>query len=111
MDTALANGDFSPGANGRPREIGGAAELFQRAAIRLTVPLGGFACDPSLGSRLNTLPALTGGQNEKALSFAREALRRLPQLAVESAAYSADPPRVNIVLSYGGESAEIEVKL
>ena len=55
MDTALAGGDFSLGANGLPRGISGEEELLQRAAIRLRVPLGRFAFQPTLGSRLYTL--------------------------------------------------------
>ena len=54
MDTALAGGDFSLGANGLPRKISGEEELLQRAAFRLRVPLGRFAFQPTLGSRLYT---------------------------------------------------------
>lgn len=87
-------------------------ELFQRAAICLTVPLGGFACGPSLGSRLHTLPGLSGGQDEKALLFAQEALRRLPQLTVTNAGYLAqDPPLAKITVESGGKTREIEVTL
>ena len=55
MDTALANGDFQLDSNGRPKQIGGVQELLQRAMIRLNVPLGSFAYDTALGSRLQTL--------------------------------------------------------
>ncbi|MFR8529855.1 MAG: hypothetical protein ACLVDB_01215 [Anaeromassilibacillus sp.] len=64
MDTALAGGDFSLGANGLPRGISGEEELLQRAAIRLRVPLGRFAFQPTLGSRLYTLRR-NGGQGRK----------------------------------------------
>ncbi|MGX8711531.1 MAG: histidine kinase [bacterium] len=110
MDTALIEGDFLPGSNGRPKQIGGARELLQRAAVRLTVPLGGFVYDPSLGSRLYELKPGGSGLNEKALALAQEALRALPQVTVERAECSGDPPAAVITLSCGGEKAEIEVK-
>lgn len=112
MDTALSNGDFDAGTNGIPRLLEGAEELFQRAAIRLTVPLGSFACDPELGSRLYTLPSLSGGQSQKALAFAQEALRQLPQLTVVDAEYQQqDPPQAVITVQCGGETKKIEVSL
>lgn len=111
MDTALANGDFSPASNGRAAAIGGKEELFQRAAIRLIVPLGGFACDPSLGSRLHTLKADTEERDEKALAFAQEALRKLPQVSAVSAVCSAQEPiSVQVGVQYGGETRVIEVR-
>lgn len=112
MDTAISGGDFELGANGRPRTAEGAEELFQRALIRLTVPLGAFPCNPALGSRLHTLKAGTPLADEKAFSLAREALRSLPQLAVTGAKFFAgDEPSVRVTVSYGGESRELEVKL
>lgn len=112
MDTAISGGDFELGANGRPRTAEGAEELFQRARIRLTVPLGAFPCDPALGSRLHTLTAETPLAGEKAFSLAREALRSLPQLSVAGAKFFAgDGPSVKVAVGYGGESRELEVKL
>nr|WP_319489380.1 histidine kinase [uncultured Caproiciproducens sp.] len=111
MDTALANGDFAAGSNGRPKQISGAQELFQRAAVRLNIPLGCFVYDASLGSRLYELKAGDGGINEKALTMAQEALRLLPQVTVESAKCSGEPLAAVFRLSYGEENVEIEVKI
>lgn len=112
MDTAISGGDFALGANGRPKTAEGAEELFQRATIRLTVPLGAFPCNPALGSRLHALTADTPLAGEKAFSMAREALRSLPQLAVSGAQFRAGGgPSVAVTVSYGGESRELEVKL
>jgi hypothetical protein len=112
MDTALENGDFSPGANGRPRLIGGREELLQRAKIRLAVPRGSFSADPALGSRLHTLTGDEEDPDRPALFYAREALSPLPQAAAESAEYlPGPPPAVRVALVCGGEQSELEVKL
>lgn len=112
MDTAVASGDFALSGNGRPQTISGAQELFQRAAIRLTVPLGAFSYDTSLGSRLRTLTGVSVDCDEKALSLAQEALRKLPQISVESAKYiSGEAPSVKVTLNYSGKTKEVEVKL
>lgn len=111
MDTALMNGDFLLGFNGRPQKIQGAQELLQRAALRLKVPLGSFAYDPSLGSRLHELNPGDSGLNEKALTMVQEALRVLPQVTVEHTECSENPLTVMVALGCGGEKAEIEVKI
>lgn len=110
MDTALAGGDFSLGANGLPRGISGEEELLQRAAIRLRVPLGRFALQPALGSRLYTLRSETEDKDANALAMAQEALRELPQVWVESAVCSAAEPLIaRIQITWKGGGAEIEV--
>ncbi|MFU0831860.1 MAG: Phage tail protein [Oscillospiraceae bacterium] len=112
MDLELFEGDFITDENGKPKTVTGAEELFQRAKIRLTVPIGSFALNPQLGSRLHTLTADTPLRDEKALSMAQEALRNLPQLTVESAAFQeGNPPKVIITLNYGGECRDVEVQL
>jgi hypothetical protein len=112
MDTVLANGDFSPGSNGRPELIGGAHELFQQAMIRLNVPLGSFAYDPSLGSKLYTLKADDADFREKAAVLAQEALRPLPELTVEGVRLSDTKSGTAIFqLCCGENTAEIEVSL
>jgi hypothetical protein len=111
MDTALHGGDFAPAANGRPYRIGGAEEMFQRAAIRLTVPEGRFCYDASLGSRLNTLTGKEPDPGAAALSFAQEALRRIPGITALGAEYLADTRTVKIAVGYGDARREIEVKL
>ena len=112
MDLELSGGDFAADENGRPKTVTGAEELFQRAAIRLAVPLGSFACNPALGSRLHTLTADTPLKEEKALSMAQEALRGLPQLSATGAAFlDGEPAGVKITLNYGGISRDVEVKL
>jgi hypothetical protein len=112
MDLELTGGDFAVDKKGRPKTVTGAEELFQRARIRLAVPLGSFACNPSLGSRLHTLTAGTPLREEKALSMAQEALRGLPQLEAVGASFpEGDPPRVKITLNYSGISRDMEVKL
>lgn len=112
MDLELSGGDFAADEIGRPKTVTGAEELFQRAEIRLTVPLGSFACNPALGSRLHTLAADTPLREEKALSMAQEALRGLSQLSVTGAVFEeGDPPGVKITLDYGGISRDVEVQL
>lgn len=112
MDLKLSEGDFSMNPSGRPKAVTGAEELFQRALIRLSVPLGSFACNPALGSRLHTLAADTPLRDEKALALAQEALRGLTQLSVTAAAFvEGDPPAVKITLNCCGENREAEVML
>jgi hypothetical protein len=112
MDLALSGGDFVCGETGRPQAVTGSAELFQRAEIRLTVPLGSFSCNPALGSRLHTLTADTPLREKKALAIAQEALRGLPQLSVTKAEFiTADPAQVKITLNDGGISRDVEVTL
>lgn len=112
MDLKLSEGDFLTDENGRPKTVTGAEELFQRAKIRLSVPLGSFACNPQLGSRLHTLTADTPLREEKAISMAQEALRNLPQLTVEGAVFQeGNPSKVIITLNYGGECRNVEVQL
>lgn len=110
MDTAIANGDFSVGANGLPRRICGEEELLQRAVIRLRVPLGRFAYQPTLGSNLYTLRPGAPENDENALALAQEALRDTPQVRVEGAQCSRTAPlTVRVRLVWEGGGAEIEV--
>lgn len=110
MDAALSGGDFRRAANGRPYLIGGTEELFQRAAIRLTIPAGRFCYDASLGSRLSTLTAQSADAD--ALLLAQEALRAVPGVAAAGAVYTpGENAKVTVTLSCGGTQKEIEVKL
>jgi hypothetical protein len=110
MDAALSGGDFKHAANGRPYLIGGTEELFQRAAIRLTVPAGRFCYDASLGSGFSALTAQSSDAD--ALLLAQEALRAVPGVTAVSAAYSpGENAGVTVTLSCGGTQKEIEVKL
>lgn len=112
MDTLLINGDFAPGSTGKPKAADGTAELFQRAMIRLNVPLGGFAYDASLGSRLHTLSTADPELETKALAAAQEALR--PIGAVTAAGVcrlSGTPETITVRCVCGEEEREIEVKL
>jgi len=112
VDTALANGDFQLDSNGRPKQIGGVQELLQRAIIRLNVPLGSFAYDTALGSRLHTLQTDDVNCSTKAIAMAQEALRQLPEFTVEGANCSAQKPETMIIeLKYNGKTTEVEVKL
>lgn len=111
MDTALKDGGFSAAANGRPYRIGGTDEIFQRARIRLTVPLGSFCFDPALGSRLHTLTGDEPDPDAAALLYAQEALRPLSGIAAVSAQYSKTPPTVKITMEYCGQKMTTEVKL
>lgn len=112
MDAALANGDFARAANGKPYRIGGTEELFQRAAIRLTVPAGRFCYDAALGSRLSSLTGSETDPDAAALALAQEAVRGVPGVAVLRAGYrSGERPRAAVTLGCGGEEREIEVML
>ncbi len=109
MDTALENGDFALGSNGRLKQICGTQELFQRAAIRLNVPLGSFAYDAEFGSRLHALREDDPNYLGKALAAAQEAL--LPLSAVTAEEVRRPEPGVLMVqVACQGESMEIEVK-
>lgn len=111
MDTLLKNGGFASAANGRPYRIGGADEIFQRAKIRLTVPLGSFCFDPALGSRLHTLTGKEPDPDAAALLDAQEALQPLAGVTAVSAEYSETPPTVKIAMEYCGQKKTAEVKL
>lgn len=112
MDLKLSGGDFVAGENGKPQTVLGKEELFQRAEIRLTVPLGSFSCNPGLGSRLHTLKEDTPLKNEKALSMAQEALKTLTQVTVTGAEYTGgETPCVKVTLRYAGEERELEVQV
>lgn len=110
MDTALVNGDFALGSNGRLKQISGTKELFQRAAIRLIVRLGDFAYDSALGSRLHMLQPDDPNLTAKALAAAQEALLPVPSVTAEGVRCS-EPGVLVVQVSCRGESTEIEVKL
>lgn len=112
MDTALSNGDFSPGSNGLPRQLSGTQELFQRAMIRLSVPLGNLDYDAALGSRLHGLNPSDADFLAKAAAAAQEALCPLPGITAKNVRVSSQsPPTVTVTCVYGEEQKEIEVKL
>lgn len=110
MDTALKNGDFSTGSNGRPKQIGGILELLQRAMIHLNVPLGGFVYDTSLGSRLYTLETDDTDFTAKAVAMAQEALLPVPMVTVTGVT-CPEPKTALVQVECRGENAEIEVNL
>lgn len=111
MDTALKDGGFCAAANGRPYRIGGTNEIFQRAKIRLTVPLGSFCFDPALGSRLHTLTGEEPDPDAAALLYAQEALRPLSGVAAAGTEYEKTQHAVKIALEYCGQKTTTEVKL
>ena len=75
--------------------------------IRLRVPLGQFALQPALGSRLYTLRPETEDKDANALAMAQDALRELPQVWVESAVCSGTEPLIaRIPLPWEGGGAE-----
>jgi hypothetical protein len=110
MDTAINGGDLAMAANGRPYSVEGLDEIFQRAAIRLTVPAGSFCYDASLGSRLGTLTGKEPDPDATALSLAQDALRPMPGMVVKSAEFKAGTPnKVVVELSFNGALKKIEV--
>jgi hypothetical protein len=110
-DTVLADGDFARAANGRPYSVGGAEEMLQHAAIRLTVPKGSFCYDALLGSRLHELTGSEADVAEAALPLARDALRSLPGVAAVRTEYDAETRVLTITVAYGGMQRKIEVVL
>lgn len=112
MDTALKNGDFERSSTGYPKQVSGVSELFQRAEIRLTVPLGKFDYDPALGSALGKLNPQNPDCLTQALCTAQEALRPIDGVTAESVRWlTQEPPVLAVKLSCMGESMEVQVKL
>ena len=95
-----------------PKAVSGAAEWFQRATVRLTVPLDGFSYDAALGSRLRELDDTDPDFESKALACAQEALRTLPGVEATDAQLKREP-YLSVIFScaYGEEETEIEVKM
>lgn len=85
--------------------------MFQRAAIRLSVPEGNFCYDAALGSRLSSLTGNEPDPDAAALSLAQEALRKLPGVTALGATYDAAARTLTVTVEYGGAKKEIGVKL
>lgn len=84
MDTLLKNGDYALCERGLPIVIDHAAELAQRAMIRLAVEKGAFSLDPELGGTLHRLRGPNAAaQAERAVM---QALTPIAGLAVEEVA-------------------------
>ena len=117
MDTLLENMDHATGPDGRPVTINGVRAAAQRLLIRLSVRLGSFTPDPSLGSRLHKLPtALTGSERDRlALHYAQQAL--IPEgakvLAAQTRPVRGNPEAlaVSLQISLGDESFPLEVNV
>ena len=112
MDTLLQKGDQALDPRGLPRTVEGSGELAQRAMIRLCVPRGRFAPDPTLGSQLYRLPRASAAQMEAlAEEYVREALAPMGEARLLSlrCAGSGDQVTVSLVLALGAEAMEMEV--
>lgn len=114
MDTKLQQGDHVPGPWGSPDAVSGLQELVQRCMVRLTVRRGSFAPDPTLGSRLHTLPR-GGGQELAALAqeYIAEALEGVPYTGLSGVRCTYDPEQdrvaVAFTLDFHGQRQELEV--
>jgi len=115
MDTLLENMDHAKGPDGHPVTITGLRAEVQRLLIRLSVRIGSFAPDQTLGSRLHELPAsLAGPERDRlALHYAQQAL--LPEGAKVRSA-NTRPVRgrpealaISLGVSLGEESFTLEV--
>ncbi|NLJ30339.1 MAG: histidine kinase [Clostridiales bacterium] len=112
MDLSIKNGDFETGGGGFPLLLDGVGELFQRAAVRLTVPLGAFVYNPRLGSRLKGMAPAAPNFEEDAFSAAQEALLPLEDVSVKSVRLvSEQPPVLGVTMECGGRQTEAEVTL
>ena len=112
MDTLLRGSDQALDPRGLPRTVEGGAELAQRAMIRLCVPRGRFAPDPTLGSQLYRLPRTSPQQMEAlAEEYVREALAPMGEARLLSLSCSGEGERatVSLVLALGTEVMEMEV--
>ena len=113
MDVLLRDGDQALDARGLPRTVEGPAELAQRAMIRLCVPRGRFAPDPTLGSRLYQLPRTSRERMELlAEEYVREALAPMgtaARLLRLSCSAQGGRAGVSLVLALGEETVEMEV--
>lgn len=114
MDTLIKDGDFYRGARGMPVKITGADELIQRAVIRLTVRLGSFAADKTLGSELYRLGRTPERDlDAAALNLTRMALLPLSEITVESAVCTRFGERLTLKtgLRVRGEYKNLEVNI
>ena len=111
----MYHGDHQQNRQGFPVLISGAEELFQRACIRLTVPLGRFIPDKNLGSRLYTLGRAAPEQRQElALEYAREALIGMEDIRVVSARiFSGEDQAIEIIFSleYAGTDQPEECQI
>ncbi len=84
METLIYRGDHKTDARGIPVEVTGDEELAQQVMIRLSVPLGSFELDRSLGSLLHTLPKTDSPKNvERAKRYIESALVDMGYLEVQ----------------------------
>ena len=117
MDTLLENMDHARGPDGHPVTITGLGAAAQRLLIRLSVRLGSFAPDPSLGSRLHKLSGATAGpeRDRLALHYAQQAL--LPEgvrvCGAKTMPLRGEPETlaVSLQISLGDETFPVEVRV
>jgi hypothetical protein len=87
VDTLIVAGTHAVDGRGLPVVVTGVRERLQRALIRLIVPKGRFALDPSLGSELHRLTACPAQNRDRtALAYVQEALAPIRELRVLGAA-------------------------
>lgn len=112
MDTKIINGDFVRSTAGLLQTVECFEELLQRVKIRLTVPLGSFACQPSLGSRLSLVYNEEQRlRSQRAVQLAQESLSEIPDVSVLSANVNSGGDKIVFKIMSNNQIGEVEVNL
>ncbi len=116
MDTLLRDGKPATDLCGLPIAVSGEEELVQRCLIRLVTRRGSFAPDPTLGSRLRSLPKASPEVLQGlAAACVREALEDMPYVSVTelSCRYQPEQDCIDLALTLvvGTQAYNLEVKL
>ena len=111
MELKLTDGKYVLGEGRAPEELDGAAELAQRAALRLQVHRGAFLPLPEYGSRLWQLGRVSRAERETAArQFVLEALSDETALTLETLELveGADgDAALKLTLSYAGGTLDL----
>lgn len=109
MDTALnINGDFSTDISGMPYRITGIEEIKQKVYILLSVRLGEFIYDRSLGSKIHNIDTSSPTACDEIVAQARKTLCELPQAEVTNA--KINDGRITVSVQVGDEIFDIVLR-
>lgn len=116
MELKLIDGKYTAAVGGGLKCVGGAQELAQRAAMKLSARKGSFWPCPSYGSELYRLLCGERPENMEAAvrRYAAEALADEPYLgigSIELASLGTDGLRITLHLTYTGGSFELTLDM